>query len=271
MRRTLKTSTVSVTPKLAEQWLKANPSNRPINDNTVERYTQQIKLGNWQLTGEPIQFDKDGRLLNGQHRLRAIIKAGKSIDTLVVRGVSPLAVEYMDTGRKRDVKDTMVFAGIDHAGFALASAASWAHQLTVNPRYTHHVPATNHEVVAFYRSAKGFYESMKFGQLAATVVRSAAMAAGLHYLFHQKDTDLADYFFLALGEGTGLTNDNVIYHLRERLLKNAMSKAKLHRKDVAAMIIKTWNLLRAGKSNAPRQSIAWTAKGPSAEDFPLIK
>ena len=61
-----------------------------------------MKAGKWCLNGEAIEFDTNGKLKNGQHRLRAVIKSGVAIDCVVVRGVDPDIVLY-DNGLKRCV------------------------------------------------------------------------------------------------------------------------------------------------------------------------
>ena len=271
MATTLRSSVVEITPKLAAQWLKTIVHQRPLNGVTLDKYIHQLQNGGWALNGETIKFDAQGHLMDGQHRLQAIVKANKKAKSVVVRGIAPDAVNTIDTGRNRDVRDAMVYAGVKHASFALAGAARYAWRITTDPRMQYRNMGSNQEILDYYRAATGFDNSIKFGDLAKGVIRSQAIGTALHYLFRQKNVELADQFMLQLGEGTGLNKDDTVYHLRERLIKNATMKAKLPRKDVAAMIIKAWNLCRAGKLQAPRQAVMWAAKGPNAEDFPTIR
>lgn len=271
MNKSLKSSVIDITPKLAAQWLKTIKKQRPVNEATVGKYVHQIIAGDWQLNGETIKFNGDGSLLDGQHRLRAIVATKKTCKSVVVRGIADKAIGTIDTGRNRDVRDLMVYEGVKDASFALASAARWIYRLETDPRQVGRYYGANTEVMNCYRNSKGLHDSIKFGRLARGVIRSEAIGIALHYLFRQKDADLADTFLLGIAEGTGLTKEDLVYHLRERLLKNAMSKAKLHRKDIMAAIIKCWNALRQGKFQAPRQTFAWVGRGPQAEDFPTIK
>lgn len=270
MAHTLRSSVIDITPKLAAQWLKTIKHQRSLNEFTVQKYIHQLESGEWALNGETIKFDSNGALIDGQHRLQAIVQSGKKGRSLVVRGVDPRTVTTIDTGRNRDFRDTLTYAGIPHASFALGSAIRWVYRLTTDPHLRSRDYGTNEELFQFYKTLTNFDSSLKFGDLARQVIRSQAIGTALHYLFRQKAEDLADRFFLALSEGTNLSKTQVVYHLRERLLRNALTKTKLPRKDCLAMIIKTWNLARAGKFEAPRQAIIWVAKGPSAEDFPVI-
>ena len=81
----------TITPAMAEEYLRHNehnPRKRP-NRKVIDSYAQDMKTGNWFINGEPIVFDANGDLKNGQHRLMAIIKANVPIEMLVVRGVDP--------------------------------------------------------------------------------------------------------------------------------------------------------------------------------------
>ena len=74
----MKNKPIKVTPHLASKWLQKNSCNRPLSQNTVYRYADAILSGEWKLNGDTIRFDSNGTLIDGQHRLHACVKAGKS-------------------------------------------------------------------------------------------------------------------------------------------------------------------------------------------------
>lgn len=108
---------MTVTPKLAKEWLDRNvENNRTINHNRVKMYAEDMQAGNWKLTHQGIAFDADGRLIDGQHRLRAVIKAGVAVRMLVMRyryRVAEGALLEMDMGAKRTANNIFRMAGID--------------------------------------------------------------------------------------------------------------------------------------------------------------
>ena len=55
-----------------------------------------MQNGEWKLNGKSICFDWNGRLLNGQHRLSAVVRSGVPLTTLVVRGLDPALVPTQD-------------------------------------------------------------------------------------------------------------------------------------------------------------------------------
>ena len=97
----IKTAVETITPEMARQYLRANTDNyRRISKSTITKYAKDITEGNWQLNGEGIAFDENGKLKNGQHRLAAIIQADKPVDMLVIRGVKE-NVNIFDSGSNR--------------------------------------------------------------------------------------------------------------------------------------------------------------------------
>lgn len=102
---------LSVSPELAAQWLKLNTNNRPLSKNTVQQLAAQIQRGEWQLTHQGIAFDEDDVLIDGQHRLAAIVKAGTTVPMTVTQGVPRTAFTVMDTGRKRTGRDALALVG----------------------------------------------------------------------------------------------------------------------------------------------------------------
>lgn len=81
-----------ISPKEAQAYLENNAKHRPIKDRKVAEYMAQMVDGRWRLNGKTICFDKDGRLLNGQHRLSAVVRSGVSLTTVVIRGLDPALV-----------------------------------------------------------------------------------------------------------------------------------------------------------------------------------
>ena len=109
----MKCEVVSVTPEMARKWLDNNCINRAISHPRVEMYARDMEAGKWLLNGEPIVFNKDGNLVNGQHRLTAIIKSGITVKMLVIKGVENSDGVIYDRGRSRSTSDTLVMNGID--------------------------------------------------------------------------------------------------------------------------------------------------------------
>jgi hypothetical protein len=101
-----------ITPALARTYLDANRSNRPLSRQIVAEYVHSMLAGEWLFNGEAIKFDKDGELVDGQHRLAAVERANKSIVFLVIRGLDPEVFKTIDTGKKRSAGDVLAIRGV---------------------------------------------------------------------------------------------------------------------------------------------------------------
>jgi len=117
---------VEVTPDTAAKWLGQNIGNRNLRRQKVLQYARDMRESNWQLSGQAIQFDWDGRLIDGQHRLEAVIESGVTIQALVVKGLDPRSREVIDTGAKRSASDALKFAGFAQDPTLLAAVARLA-------------------------------------------------------------------------------------------------------------------------------------------------
>jgi len=98
---------VTVTPAMATEWLEHNmPNNRGIKQKVVKRYAEDMSRGFWEKSYEPIVFNKDGMLENGQHRLQAIVRANVPIELFVIKNADSAPGSY-DRGVARTTRDAL--------------------------------------------------------------------------------------------------------------------------------------------------------------------
>ena len=103
---------ILVTPEMAAAYLAANKRNRPLRKARVERYARDMSEGRWQMNGETIIISDEGNLLNGQHRLEAVVKAAVPVWMMVTSGVPESAFSTMDAGLTRTAGDVLGMKGI---------------------------------------------------------------------------------------------------------------------------------------------------------------
>lgn len=115
---------MEITPGLAADWLRRNAMNRPLNSSLVAHLVAEIEGGRWQVNGQTISFRMSGTLNDGQHRLAAILAAGRSVQSFVIIGIPDSAFVTVDTGKPRGPKDALALAGFKHA-IVIAAAARW--------------------------------------------------------------------------------------------------------------------------------------------------
>lgn len=97
-----------VSPETALIYLQSNsPLQRKISRVKVEDYKGDMNAGLWALNGQTISFDWDGHLVDGQHRLTAIVETGKTVEMIVVRNLDPAVFETIDQGRARSLSTVL--------------------------------------------------------------------------------------------------------------------------------------------------------------------
>jgi hypothetical protein len=79
----MRTLEMTITPDMAATWLETSEGNRRIRQDHVNTLADHIRHGRWRLTHDPIAFDHNGKLVDGQHRLWAIVLAGKAVRAMV--------------------------------------------------------------------------------------------------------------------------------------------------------------------------------------------
>jgi hypothetical protein len=249
---------VIVTPELAAEWLSLNHVNRRLRQRQVELYMSLIKSNEWRV-GEPIHFegyldDGTAQLVNGQHRLTAIIRTETAVPVLVVQGVQRGSQVYLDTGARRnlgdvlrmerDVSDPSGLAPIIRLGF-LYDAGRIMETYTGGGGNA----VTNGELLSWYdRNAGGMDVVLASGRRVRRE-QNGNMPAGsvARLLFDRLDADQADVFFDDLCSGVGLLSGDPVLAMRSWYTTRPARAARLIRSTFQlALLIKTWNARRLG-------------------------
>lgn len=107
VQRPTTTSLETIDPVIAKKMLDSSLGNRSISKTRVHSMAEDIERGNWKGWAGPIHIDTQGRLINGHHRLHAIIVADQAVQQSVARDVPDDTIEAIDTGRARTIGDVL--------------------------------------------------------------------------------------------------------------------------------------------------------------------
>lgn len=255
-----------ITPLVAQRYLEKNNANRPLSIRTIRELAQAMENGEWQVNGEAIKFDIDGNLIDGQHRLNAIIKSDRPIKTFVLRDLSADSFKTLDTGKKRNNADTLGILGFNNP-LLLAAASRFVLNFRANQLRSHE-NISNIQMEDFVSKNAEIGVSIDFiKQVKADVLLPGSIAVGLHFLMRQCDREDAEIFITDLAKGSMLSASDPVFLLREKLLyyRNRVG-AKMTRRETVAHVIKAWNLRRTGKVV---KRLTWSKK--TGEEFPIIR
>lgn len=99
------TAVLHIDPDTAKNLLEGNYGNRKLSLGVVARFAATMRAGDWVASPEPLIFASNGRLLNGQHRLNAVIASETPQRFLCVFGVDERVFSVLDRGKVRSLAD----------------------------------------------------------------------------------------------------------------------------------------------------------------------
>lgn len=257
-----------ITPQKAEQYLYRNTHNRKLRPRRVEILSGAMKRGEWKANGDSIRFDKNGRLVDGQHRLHAIIDSGVSVEMVVIEGLGEDAQMTMDTVDPRTLANTLELSGYADSG-KLAAAITYLWKMENKRVREVSAKPTIAQAMALFAEHPGILDSMSVARQVSSRFRcSPAQLAALHYTMSGLDSDDADFFFAHLASGADLSEKSPIYLLRDWFVRKTNSPERYEPVHGHGMIVKAWNAYRRGEEIVRLQ---WVRSGPRAEPVPEVE
>jgi hypothetical protein len=249
---------LTVTPAMAHDWLQFNTGNRKIQKNHIEVIKRDILKGNWMLNAQPICFtddpidpagDAEPRLLNGQHRLHAIIAADVPIDIPVATGIPEEAFATFDTHAKRTVRR----AGnrVDDRVLAAAAKLQWKEDNGLPLTGTGNSPSSTEILETLNehpRLADGFARARRRGMVE---IGSAGVMTYFIYRVTREHAAWGEEFLDGIEYGANLGKDNPILGLRN-VAKGR--RGGLSRGETLGMLVEHWNSFKAWKRKQEEQA-----------------
>lgn len=261
---------ILVTPSIAELYLGKMIQNRNIKESNIIKLTESIKKGYWNAeNGEFIKIDKNGKLIDGQHRLRAVIKANTSIYMSFIFDCDPSSYQSLDIGISRSFGDILKMKGYKNYN-KIPNVIQ--NESVIIKGVTIRRLSGNSEINNIIDIERIYLENMEYidyciTQGAKYYSRFKFLQNSVYHsylnIFSKIDLDSAIEFFEQL---TSLNvHDTNIELLKSILIKDAHTNIrKLNPVEKEALFIKSWNGYMQGKS--PR-FIRWQ---PSVEPYPTV-
>lgn len=246
---------VWVNPEMAAPWLDTVlPENRNLSARVVRDYARVMTAGDWLPHHQGIAFDESGHLVDGQHRLAAILLSGATVPLMITWGLPTETFTVIDAGSRRNVGQ---FIRVPNAH---QIAATLRFLVVADPYFTTsgHVQAG---VIDSGKTMAEFWEVFTRWQpeletlspLSKSVYDSCRIAAPPHLavLCQAARTVHAhriDNWIAALRDGSDLRANDPRLVLRNLWARNArLLNGSPGRGQAYPLIAKAWNLYVAGK------------------------
>jgi hypothetical protein len=243
-----------ITPAIAREFLSHNVKNRNLRRSTAVAYGRDMKAGEWLPNHQGIAFDKDGNLIDGQHRLVGVVISGATIYSLVARnvptqiaGAAATTMDTIDRGAARSIADALQ---LGHGTVdALAVTAICNLIVMMAKRSTGNVPkgsmAQTLGVLELYKPHINFvitHRSKTNGLRSAPVMTAIAFARAVK-------VKAVEEFYHSLISGEGLMRDTPLLTIRNFLIdKKCFAKNGAERLNlIDAILTAIWLQMRGEK------------------------
>lgn len=237
-----------ITPAIAADWLEHNDANRNLRDARVSAVVRDILDGNFQPTHQGVAFYASGKLADGQHRLRAVVVANKTVVMQVTRGLPEEARPVIDTGTKRTLGDVLHFGGYPNR--MVASGI-----ITMHLRYergmamgSYNSPLSSMELVSHFEAhQEEFMEAARLASLWKSKILATTQVLGTAWIiFNRLDPDQCAEFFEDILNMTTKGEGDPRLALIRRLQSKAEKHEFIHPALVLSMFVRAWNAWRNG-------------------------
>lgn len=239
-----------ITPNQARQMLQnMDHRQRPVAPSRVAKYARDMKDGKWLDSGETIKFNNGGQLIDGQHRLMAIVESGIAVDLLVARGVPDEAFLVIDTGKTRGWGDALAIDGVPAP---ICKAVATAAGLAIGYKAGQPGEAarvSNADVVEYVRKNPDIVSAVQFvdGIRETGMLMSVAQLAWVSYETRRIDPTESDLFIMDIISGSQLAPTDPVLALRTSLMQDRMARKRLPTVQLLGGAVKAWNKRRKGQ------------------------
>jgi hypothetical protein len=256
----MKTEIRKVTPEIARQLLELNTSNRPLKQSSINAYSKEMLKGNWSLTGEAIKISKTRKLLDGQHRLHAIVKSNKTVEMLIISDLDDDIFNKLDTGVMRTAGDVLAINGIKNPTLVAAIARfiiNYSNGCYDTKNINKSTKPTNADIQKFVEENEFVLEIAQIVQKEYHKFKllPVSLIGGMYFVLSKISVTDAELFFEKLINGLDLSPDCPIRGFRERLIRDSINKYKLPADEKVRLLVSAWNHYRKGSSIKNLQAI----------------
>lgn len=243
-----------MTPELAEKLLSNNQGNRPVSMANVENFARLMSEGLWRYNGDTFRIAKDGTLLDGQHRLMAVVRSGVTMPrAIIVRNLENETQATMDQGKKRSASDVLGMAGFGN-GNQIQSVARMVHDWKLGKRGIaelskgSRMQMTPDEIRLWAIRDDNLRKAAVFSVRSGMRALCLQKASGtLWFLTNEADPDKCAEFFELLESGAGLEKGNPVLTVRNYWQNLRMQKNQPVARYLAAGV-RAWNRWMTGET-----------------------
>lgn len=213
-----------ITPEKALSYLRKTQGNRNFKTDQVMTFAAHMKRGEWVVNNDCITFDTTGTLVDGHHRLLAVIAANMTVEMGVLRGVEPKARDTINSGTSRTFADRLKFHGVQNSTQRAAFLTS-AVRIVVGANVSLKSIDDMHTWEPPFKKAIDTYFSLGCAGSNVRHMRSAKAAGPLIVAFKADPVRMTE-FYGSLRDGANLRANAPALKLREFLITDSQGESR---------------------------------------------
>ena len=246
----------TISPSRAAEMLDANTTNRPLSRAVVRSFADAMRRGDWVVTHQGIAFDVNGVLVDGQHRLAAIIEADMPVEVTVFTEVDEGTFDVLDTGKRRNAADVLAIEGEKSSTMLAAMVRTiWLYENRPDLNWSGGAAVvTNHQIVQTldrHPKLRGFVAVGEQIAVATGMIKNAAGAASYLVSRSSKRAELDEWYEGIIdGAGLGKKDARLVFRRVMFAMARKQSGQAMRRRDTrehVALYLKAFNAWRAGE------------------------
>jgi hypothetical protein len=260
---------IVLTPESAAELLNHNTMNRPLRQPHVNRIAAQIASGKWQFNGDTIKISQGGDVLDGQHRLWAIMEAKVPVETIVVRGIERDAFATMDAVRQiRTGADTVARLGQVGRRNEIATALTWLTRWQRDKMEAFRDPRNRIENSDIEEAFKAHPQIVRAVERCARFrgLVNVGTLAFTYYVITNRKSELAERMLETLENPTAIGIDDPFFRLRSYFVDD-----RGKRKEPLTIIAYIFKAANAAAFDDKIRVLKWSNQGTHGESFPKLK
>lgn len=281
--------------QILERSEKVGKTNRTLRPKSLEKYTRLITSGRWVMNGECVVMDERGVLINGHHRLEALLRAaaadpGLTLDVslcVVPRRITSVDSTVYDAGATRSPSDHLHWLGWKNETLcATALRMLWAIHNGVSPVSMSSVIGPDSATwIKFARECENAVSLQSLailckrdargkGMMAASVLTLVALGCGLQGVQPEMvdgvpvlpPDSIAAQFLEGYARRAGPyrstsgTSDRPSGHpsrlISEQILNAQKQAKKISDDEKLWRLIRAWNLIAEGSMDVSAQAVS---------------
>ena len=249
-----------VSPDMANKILENNTVNRKAKPSMVAFLAEEMISRRFVYNGESIIISETNKLLDGQHRLLAIVESGISCMLNIEYGVADSAMNTIDTGSARTAGDVLEINGIEHSKNISGAIRLILDEMGTKPKRPHltvkgkkvgTIKISHSEILDFYNNntdkIRAFYlYCSHLYSSGIKVIPPAHATAYLYLMSKSNDLDLVKSFIREIYTGVQEGQSNAAIKAHKKLVNDKISISSMAKREKINLILYAFAKYRDG-------------------------